>query len=128
MAWTPFGEGINEEIENYDYLPFSKKSKNLLSTFVVFCVFLTVVLQEGLNLSDLTIYVSITYNLVLALFIYFNHRWAMLMFCIVFVIDKLVFIFAYQTSIIFQLIFGAVAVSLTMTAYKVATTLKSKKV
>ena len=85
MAWTPFGEEINEEIENYDDLPFFKKSKNLLSIFVVFCVFLTVVLQDGLNLSDLTIYVSITYNLVLALFIYFNHRWAMLVFCVVFI-------------------------------------------
>ena len=124
MAWFPSSKNIIEEVENYKQNSFFKKSKNLLFCFVIYCTFISIFFQEGLKLDNIALIFAVSYNLVFAFFIFLNHRWAMILFCTIYIIDKLVFIFLFDKNPIFNLIFGIVAVMLTITAFSVASKLK----
>ena len=123
MTWFPTNENIIKEVENYKRSSFIKKSKNLLVCFIFFVVFLTIIFQDGLNLDNIPLIIAVSYNLVLACFIYLNHRWAMIIFCSLYIIDKILYILLGQ-SIIPNLLFGIIAVTLTISSFKVASKIK----
>ena len=123
MAWFPTKESINQEVADYNNISFFKKSKNLLVCFIIFTILITVLLKEGLNLVNYTVIIVVAYNSVLASFIYYNHRWAMVIFSVMFTLDKILFILNGQ-SLVPNLIFGVLAIILTITAYRVSSDLK----
>ena len=67
---------------------------------------------------------AVSYNLIFAIFIYLNHRWAMVAFCAIYLGDKVVFIAQGFGSPGMQIIIGAIVLTLTITSVKVASKLK----
>ena len=125
MGWFPNKDEILCEVENYNNLSFFKKSKNVLATFVVAMSVLSFFLIGAIEeiFGSGAIY-EIAFNLVLAAFIFFNHRWAMIVFCAIYLLNKFIFILSFVGSPISQIIFGAIAVLLTYSSFRVATELK----
>jgi transposase len=66
-------------------------------------------------------------SVVLAIFIYFNHRWAMILFCIIYLANKAIFIFSGMGTPISQIMYAAVALLMTYTSFRVASELKRTK-
>ena len=125
MGWVPSKDEILREVENYNELSFFKKSKNVLAIFVVaisaLSFFLIGAIEEMFGSG--AIY-EIAFNLFLAVFIFLNHRWAMIVFCAIYLLNKFIFILSFAGSPISQVIFGAIAVLLTYSSFRVATELK----
>lgn len=119
MSWIPSNEELVSEAENYNSLGFFSKSKNQLIVFILLICALTFF---AMNLSGASGY-GIVFNLLVAVFIYFNHRWAIVLFALMYVGDKVVLI-SMGASPGSQIIFGAIAVLLAYSAFKVATELK----
>lgn len=125
MSWIPSSDEIAEEAANYSELTFFKKSKNILASFVIATSLLTLFLLGNIEqmFGSGTIY-EIAFNLFLSVFIFLNHRWAMLSFCALYLFNKLIFLFSSFGSPISQIIFGAIALMLTYSAFRVATALR----
>ena len=133
MGWIPNKDEILSEVQNYGDLSFFKKSKNTLVIFVVVMSALTILLmrgQEGYFTSGG--FYETAFSIFLAIFIFLNHRWAMLAFAAIYIFGRITII-TYAVMLNSRLpfsaiIFGAVAAVLTYSAYKVATELKRAKV
>jgi hypothetical protein len=125
VSWIPSSDEIAEEAANYSELTFFKKSKNILASFVIATSLLTLFLLGNIEqmFGSGTIY-EIAFNLFLSVFIFLNHRWAMLSFCALYLFNKLIFLFSSFGSPISQIIFGAIALMLTYSAFRVATALR----
>lgn len=124
MGLIPSKEAITSEVDNYETLGFFKKSKNTLAVFITVISLISLAMAETLGLEYIMF--SMGFNLLLAVFIYFNHRWAMVLFCGIYLLDKVLFIISQTGYPISQIIFGAIALVLTMTSYRVATKLRNK--
>jgi len=131
MGFLPTNKEIKEEVNNYDELPFFKKIKNgYVAAIILVCVitfFANDILPTDYSLEASGLIGTIIFYLILAAFIFYNHRWAMIVFCSIFVIDKVLIIFSQYSNPITQIIFGAVVVGLTYHSFKVATELKKKQ-
>lgn len=57
-------------------------------------------------------------------FIYFNHRWAIVVVCLMYLADKIVFIIQQIGAPISHIIFGLIVLSLSYRSYITATYLK----
>lgn len=133
MGWIPNRDEILSEVQNYGTLPFFKKSKNTLVIFVVLMSASTIFLmrgQQGYFTSGG--FYETAFSLFLAIFIFLNHRWAMLTFAAIYIFGR-VTIITYAVMLNNRLpfsavIFGIVAALLTYSAYKVATELKRVEV
>lgn len=134
-----------KEAANYDSLNFLKKSKNILIIFI----FLTSVpyFFSPFYLLDITNEVaynpspsfmtyttfSLFFNIahfIFAVFIFFNHRWAMRLFFILFIIWPGTLASTYfqgggvDWNLALHAFFGLVALALTYRSYEVATAMK----
>ena len=125
MGWIPSREEISEEVANYSELTFFKKSKNILASFVIATSLLSLFLLGNIEqmFGSGAIY-EIAFNLFLSVFIFLNHRWAMVTFCALYLFNKLIFLLSSFGSPISQIIFGAIALMLTYSAFRVATALR----
>lgn len=120
MGWIPTKEEIQAEVDNYNNLTFFKKSKNVLVTFSLVIIGISVLLAGKLNVE---IWIVLLY-LPLVLFIYLNHRWAILLFGLLFVGDKIILI-TQGYSPFTQIIFGVIAVLVSYQSFRVASGLKN---
>jgi len=129
MGFFATKKEITEEAANYNQLKFFNKSKNVLVGFIVFVSLITfflggVTVNEMITIPDgMLLAASIVINLILAFFIYMNHRWAMVIFCLIYAGDKLILITqgAFPMP---QIIFAAIAIMATVASYRVATQLR----
>ena len=128
MGFFPTKDDVEKEVKNYDTSSFFYKSKNLLVLFVSFCALMTYFVGESLGLDEFTVYFAIFYNLFFAIFIYLNHRWAMVLFCLIFTLDKILIIYEDAAPPLFQIIFGLIGIILTITSFQVASKLKLKNI
>lgn len=123
MSWIPSKDEIEKEVNNYNDLGFFKKSKNGLLLFVVFVsaisILVSIFLGPAIGISPL----SAALYLLFVPFIYFNHRWAMVVFAILYIGDKVVFIAAGSPPVS-QIIFGTLVAVLSYQSFCVATQLK----
>jgi len=132
MALFATKKEIKDEVNNYEKLTFFNKSKNVLVSFIIFISLVTFLLSgEKITETLLTVdgnflAISVGINLILAFFIYQNHRWAMVVFCLIFVGDKITLISAGAPAFS-QFIFAVIAIMVTVTSYRVADQLKNKK-
>ena len=127
MGFLPTDKEIKEEVSNYDDLTFFKKVKNIyVAAIVIVCIttFFANNRLPGMDIDASGIIIYIILNLILAAFIFYNHRWAMIVFCASFVFDKVYIMFFQQVAPITQIIFGAIAIVLTYHSFRVATELK----
>jgi hypothetical protein len=134
-----------KEVANYDSLNFFKKSKNILIIFIVltsvpyfFSPFNTFALTNEMAYNPspaFMTYVSFSafFNIVhfiTAVFIFFNHRWAMRLFFILFIIWPGTLASTYfqgggvDSNLVLHAFFGLVALALTYRSYVEATVLK----
>lgn len=129
-------EEAESQANNFATLGFFKKSNNQLVAFIIFISLLTLLmtnfLVEKLNensepTQNIEIFIGIAVYLLLAVFIFFNHRWAMIVFALLYIADKIILISSGVGFPISQIMFGAIAVSLTYNAFKDATALKKQK-
>lgn len=128
MGWFPSAEEIEEEAVNFEELSFFKKTKNVLTVFILVTVALSLLFMGPIEeaVGSGAIY-ELAFSVVLAGFIYLNHRWAMILFCIIYVANKIIFIFLGIGTPISSIIFGAIALMLTYTSVRVASSLKREK-
>jgi hypothetical protein len=113
------------DAENYQDIKFYKKSKNIL----IF-LYLAVALVSYNLLPDIAGYdrvdvlVGTLFYLFFLPFIYFNHRWAIVVPCLMYLGDKILFMMDGTANPIFHILFGLVALSLSYQSYVTATHLK----
>lgn len=129
-------EEAESQANNFSTLGFFKKSKNQLVAFIICISLLTLLMTNFLveKLSEnfeptqnIEVFMSVGIYLLLAIFIFFNHRWAMIFFALLYIADKVILILSSVGFPISQIIFGAIAVSLAYNAFRVATALKKQK-
>tara|TARA_X000000368_G_C22622838_1_gene533034 strand:+ start:117 stop:503 length:387 start_codon:yes stop_codon:yes gene_type:complete len=122
MGWIPTKEEIADEAKNYKDVKFFAKTKNQLLIFILIVSGISIFFIGSFDIS----WVGIAIYLVLAGFIYLNHRWAIVVFALMYLADKILIISmgARPTT---SIIFGAVALVLSYSAYRVATELKKQK-
>ena len=126
MSWIPTKEEITKEAENYNILTFFKKTKNILVTFIIGISLFNLLIRWSIINTEM--FVSIGIYVVLAAFIYFNHRWAMVIFALLFTLDKVMIMIAIMPRIsISSLVFTAIALILSYGSYLVANELKRAK-
>ena len=127
MSCIPSKEEIALEVENYNELSFLKKSKNILALFIIALSALSTIILFAVDgvLKSGAGYEIFAY-IALSVFIFLNHRWAMIVFCFLYLIDKFIFIIERTGSPASQIIFGVLATVLTYSAFMVAMGLKNK--
>lgn len=121
MGWLPTNDELREEAENYNDLKFFSKTKNQLVTFILIVSGISFFFIGSFDIGS----IGIAINLVLAVFIYLNHRWAIVVFALLYLLDKIMMI-SMGARPVSQLIFGAVALALAYVAFRVATEIKNK--
>lgn len=114
-------EDILEEVSAYYSLPFHKKTKNLLVLLIIaICVFSLLFAGVSLAIYDVVLY------LLLSVFIYLNHRWAIALFGVLITFDKIIsLIVSYNFG---HLLILLLALMFTYDAFRVATELKKNTV
>ena len=131
MSWIPTKNEIEKEVKNYETLSFLNKSKNGVVIFILIVSSISLFLMNGIDIFYITIGIfnienyGIIFNLVLAVFIYLNYRWAIALFAMVYLIDKALMI-SMGASPVSSIIFGALAATLSYNAFCVATELKKR--
>jgi|TARA_B110000116_G_scaffold2476_1_gene2144 hypothetical protein len=119
MGYLPTNKQIKEEVSNYDELTFFKKNKNIL---VVYILVLSAI-SDYLNYTAGTfidVVFAIPIYLILIAFIFYNHRWAMIVICWLTMMDM----FAMGWFGTTEIIIAAISVVLTYHSFRVATALK----
>jgi|TARA_B100001094_G_C17739613_1_gene580551 hypothetical protein len=114
-----------DDIDNYLELGFFKKSKNLLVTFILVVVSITFFLQALFGLDPFTASFAVFYNLIFAFFVFYNHRWAMIAFLVIYMLDRLIFLLDGLGNPISHFLWSGIALYLTYHSYITATKLKS---
>ena len=116
-----------EEAQSYSELSFFKKSKNSLIAFFLFVCAITIAVASVGAMGDLPfeeIVIGVIAYLFFLPFIYFNHRWAMVMPCLIYAVDKVLLIAEGLGTPVSHLLFLALAIHLTYKAFMAATYLK----
>tara|TARA_Y100000294_G_scaffold160284_1_gene163743 strand:- start:893 stop:1669 length:777 start_codon:yes stop_codon:yes gene_type:complete len=131
MGFLPTDKEIKEQVSNYDDLTFFKKIKNIyVAAIVLICTltyFLSDLFASTLNADASSVKNSIILYLILAAFIFYNHRWAMIVFCTIYIFDRVFLLFLQLSNPISEFIYAAVVVALTYGSFRVATELKRIK-
>ena len=127
MGWGPTKEVIEKEANDYKELSFFRKSKNKLVSFIVVVTVWSYLVSIGSYPIDL-LPIAI-FNMAVASFVYFNHRWAIVVFAISYVGGKVFLVVlaianSQSTHMMFALIVGAIVTILSYQSYRVATQLK----
>jgi len=120
MGYLPTNKQIKEEVINYDELTFFKKNKNILIVFIL----VMGAISAYINYTTGTFFfflVLIQFYLILVAFIFYNHRWAMIVICGLIMLDMLAPTKTFGAT---EIIIAAIAVVLTYHSFRVATALK----
>lgn len=116
-----------EEAQSYAELSFFKKSKNGLIAFFLFVCAISIGLASLGAIEDFPL-VEVAIGTVIYLvwlpFIYFNHRWAIVIPCLIYAVDKVFLIAQGLGTPVQHIIFLVLAISLTYRAFMAATYLK----
>jgi len=125
MGWIPTKIEIEKEANDYENLGFFKKSKHVLVLFVVATFVLSYLVFENYGIELWAPGQSLVY-LIPAVFIYHNHRWAIVLLPILYLGDTLSFFInsEWQVSPLPLIILGLIAVLFSYRSYRVATQLK----
>ena len=121
MGWIPSREEIEGEASKYNELKFFAKSKNQIVAFILIVSGMSIFLIDRFEY----LWVGIVFYLVLAGFVYLNHRWAILIFAIMYSLDKILMI-SMGARPFSQLLFGAVALIVSYSAFRAATEIKKQ--
>ena len=124
MFFIPSKKDIQEEVSGYSDLTFFKKTKNVFVLFIVFVVVISLYFFDSFSVSSQEQLFGLGTYLVLAVFIYFNHRWAIVVFTLMYLGDKVMLLAAGFGSPVTQLLFGYIAALGAYQAFRVATLLK----
>lgn len=116
-----------EEAQSYSELSFFKKSKNGLISFFLFVCAISIAVAslgvvEDFQLEEVAI--DVVVYLIWLPFIYFNHRWAMVVSCLIYAVAKVFLIAGGLGTPMSHLLFLAIAISMTYKAFMAATYLK----
>lgn len=135
MSFLPNKQQIIDEAANYNALSFFKKSKNIYAAFIIFCCVVTFGFMVYTNNLSLTEFISneagiaslitVSIYLLFAFFVYLNHRWAMIIFCLLFLADKILMLLAGGSFS--NIIFAGITLVLTIASIRVANQLKRLK-
>lgn len=119
-----------EEALSYSNLTFFKKSKNNLVTFILVVSVLSLALSAYGNIEALqleNILFRVVLYIVLLPFIYLNHRWAIIIVCLIYSADKIFFIVSGVGTPISHIILLILVLSLSYKSLVVAHSLKKQK-
>ena len=119
MGYLPTSEQIKEEVSNYDELTFFKKIKNILIVFILVMSALSYYINYTTG-TFIDVVFAIPIYLILVAFIFYNHRWAMIVICGLTMMDM----FAMGPFGATEIIIAAIVVVLTYHSFRVATALK----
>jgi hypothetical protein len=129
-------EKIQEEANNYENLGAKNKTKN---SYIFLIIILGIIdffargLYVDFALAPSELLSATILNLFLAIFIYFNHRWAMVIWALNFIATKIYMLFYIASlnmsggAIIVQIFFGYIVFSAAFNSIRVSTALKRIK-
>jgi hypothetical protein len=129
-------EKIQEEANDYENLAIKNTTKNGYVFFIIFILIINYFTHGFLGefaLSKSEVLVSSIVYFILAIFIYFHHRWAMAIWAFMFIVDKMYMIFFIASlsissgAFLMQIFFGYIAFALAFNSIRVATSLKRIK-
>ena len=117
MGWFPSKVGIEKEVNDYKQLGFFGKSKNLLVSFVIVTSVVSYFVYFPLWIVLLYFFLGI--------FIYLNHRWAIALFAIGYLTEKVFLVVADMVnSSLLPLLYGVIVTIAAYRSFRVATKLK----
>ena len=119
MGYLPTNKQIKEEVSSYDELTFFKKIKNILVVYILVIDGLSVYINYTTG-TFIEVVLAIPIYLILIAFIFYNHRWAMIVICGLTMMDM----FTMGPFGATEIIIAATAVVLTYHSFRVATALK----
>ena len=120
MGYLPTNKQIKEEVSSYDELTFFKKIKNILVVYILVIDGLSVYINYTTG-TFIEVVLAIPIYLILIAFIFYNHRWAMIVICWLAMMDMFAMGWWFGTT---EIIIAAIAVVLTYHSFRVATALK----
>jgi hypothetical protein len=122
-------KGAIKEAENYGCLNFLQETKNIIITIIVAGNIVSIFLMQGISFgqfyADKEALIGVVSYFIFLPFIYLNYRWALILLCVLYVSDRLIFLFEGAGSPVMHLIFSVVAIKLTYQAVLTATHLKA---
>jgi len=125
-----FKEKAMLQAKNYPDLPFYKKSKNILVIFFIVISILGffLALYGLLPGFDMVMAISgISINMLLAIFVFFNHRWAIVLIGVIYSIDKVIFIIDGVGNPLSHIVFFLIVSRMCYISFLVASELKRLK-
>ncbi|MBL4617362.1 MAG: hypothetical protein JKY46_06670 [Robiginitomaculum sp.] len=125
-----FKEKAVRQARNYADLPFYKKSKNYLTTFfVVISVsglfFVSIEMVPG-EFPTIEVIGAII-DLILAGFVFFNRRWAIILIGVVFSVAQVTIVVVAPETMAFSVVFLLIVTRMCYTSFLVASELKRLK-
>ena len=119
MGYLPTNKQIKEEVITYDSLTFFKKIKNIFIVFILVMGAISAYINYTAG-TFIDVVFAIPIYLILIAFIFYNHRWAMIVICWLTMMDM----FAMGWFGTTEIIIAAISVVLTYHSFRVATALK----
>ena len=119
MGYLPTNKQIKEEVITYGTLTFFKKIKNIFIVFILVMGAISAYINYTAG-TFIDVVFAIPIYLILIAFIFYNHRWAMIVICGLTMMDM----FAMGPFGTTEIIIAAIAVVLTYHSFRVATALK----
>jgi hypothetical protein len=125
-----FKEKAMRQARNYDDLPFYKKSKNYLTAFFVVIsilglFFVSIEMVPG-EFSTVDVIGAII-DLVLAGFVFFNRRWAIILIGVIFSIAQVIIAVSAPEAILLSVVFLLIVARMCYSSFLVASELKRLK-
>ena len=119
MGYLPTNKQIKEEVITYGTLTFFKKIKNIFIVFILVMGAISAYINYTAG-TFIDVVFAIPIYLILIAFIFYNHRWAMIVICGLTMMDM----FTMGPFGATEIIIAAIAVVLTYHSFRVATALK----
>ena len=121
MGWFPSKVGIEKEVNDYKQLGFFGKSKNLLVSFVIVTSVISYFVHFPVWIVSLYFFLGI--------FIYLNHRWAIALFAIGYLTERVFLVATDMVNLsLLPLLYGVIVAVVAYRSFRVATQLKKNAV
>lgn len=118
VLWWEVDSGeLRRQVENYDSLKLTSSYRGIAALWLVFSMVVTLVL--GLGVYDYDIFFDVVMLAVLASFVYFGHRWAMVCAMIYWTFSKVVGIIEDPSTLVMQALWWTAYMNALFKAYKV---------
>lgn len=118
VLWWEVDSGeLRRQVENYASLKLTSSYRGVAALWLVFSMVITLIL--GLGMYDYDVLLDVVVLAVVAFFVYFGHRWAMVCAMIYWTFSKVVGIIEDPSTLVMQVLWWVAYMGSLFKAYKV---------